>query len=395
MWRQQKKEAKEKRDADPGRKSGRGGIMGHIGATQKFMPQKTRHHILSGCPECGSTNICKTKTQKRIMVGIPEPQPYTITEHILYEYDCKNCGKYSQTDGNLPPQGSFDGSAVREVANMFSKRMPYHTIQETLKERHGLQISCTTVQSILQTSQVLLEPESEKIRNEICASDAAGMDETQFPVDGKTAWMWVARTKTEACYAFEYSRGANVLKKHWKSFGGVLVSDGHRPYATVFCNNIKQRCTAHLQREARDVAKKSRLKSATDAYQKFSKLLHDARTWTVQDHSDVQRMTHVNYLLEQADDIIMQYISGDKEMIRFGEKLKTARNSLFTFVRYSGVPSTNNDTEGSIRKCIMQRNVRGQMKSSKGMKMLATFLTCFETWRIRGLDILAQMAKYI
>jgi hypothetical protein len=68
---------------------------------------------------------------------------------------------------------------------------------------------------------------------------------------------------------------------------------------------------------------------------------------------------------------------------------------MFTFVLFPGVPSTNNDTEGSIRKCIMQRNVRGQMKSSKGMKMLATFLTCFETWRIRGLDILSQMAKYI
>ncbi len=38
-------------------------------------------------------------------------------------------------------------------------------------------------------------------------------------------------------------------------------------------------------------------------------------------------------------------MSGDKEMIQFGKKLKTARNSLFTFVKYPGVPSTNNDTE--------------------------------------------------
>ena len=82
-------------------------------------------------------------------------------------------------------------------------------------------------------------------------------------------------------------------------------------------------------------------------------------------------------------------------MIQFGKKLKTARNSLFAFVKYPGVPSTNNDTENSIRKCIMQRNVRGQMKSNHGMKMLSIFLTCFETWRIRELNMFSEMAKYI
>jgi transposase len=392
-WRQQKKEAKEKRDAN--HESGRGGITGHKGATQKFISQKTQHHESSGCPECGSLNIRKTKIKKRIMVGIPEPRPYTVTEHILYEYDCKDCDSHFQTDGNLPPQGSFDGSAVREVTNMFSKRMPYDMIRESLNERHGLQISCTTVQSILQTGQVLLEPEAEKIRNEICKSDVAGMDETQFPVDGKSAWMWVVRSKTAAHYAFECSRGAKVPRKHWKGFGGIVISDGYRPYATVFYDNIRQRCTAHLQRESKDVAKKSKDRLATSLYQRFSKILFRAKAWTGSNHSDIQRIRHANYLLEKVDDIINQYLAGNDEMMRFGNKLKTARNNMFTFVLFPGVPSTNNDTEGSIRKCIMQRNVRGQMKSSKGMKMLATFLTCFETWRIRGLDILSQMAKYI
>lgn len=177
----------------------------------------------------------------------------------------------------MSPAGSFDGSAINEVADMFSKRMPYEMIQESLNERYGLQISCTTVQSILQTGQMLLEPVAEQIRNEICISDVAGIDETQFPVDGRDAWTWVARSRTAAHYVFEYSRGAKVPQKHWKDFDGVLVSDRHRTYATVFCNNIRQRCTAHLQREAKDVAKKSKHKSASEAYRKFSKLRADAR----------------------------------------------------------------------------------------------------------------------
>ena len=35
------------------------------------------------------------------------------------------------------------------------------------------------------------------------------------------------------------------------------------------------------------------------------------------------------------------------------------------------------------------------MKSEQGMRMLSVFLTCFETWRIRGLNMLFEMAKYI
>ncbi len=61
-------------------------------------------------------------------------------------------------------------------------------------------------------------------------------------------------------------------------------------------------------------------------------------------------------------------MAGDTEMIQFGKKLKTARDSLFTFVIHCDVPSTNNDTENSIRRYIMQRNVRGR---NQGMRMLS------------------------
>ena len=87
--------------------------------------------------------------------------------------------------------------------------------------------------------------------------------------------------------------------------------------------------------------------------------------------------------------------TGDAEMIQFGKKLKTARNNMFTFVKYAGVPSTNNDAENAVRKCIMQRNARRQMKSNQGMKLLSVFLTCFETWRMQGFNMFYEMAKYI
>jgi len=394
-WKKQKRDAKRKRDTDSN-KSRRGGIPGHKGATQKFIPTNTKHHCSSNCPKCGSSNISQTKIHKRVMVGIPQPLPYTVTKHVVYQYDCNKCYNHFQADDKLPQYGCFDGSAIREVINMFSKRMPYDTIRITLEEKYGLSVSCTTIQAILHTGSTLLESFYEDIHNKIVTSSIVGIDETTFPIDGKMGWMWVARTKTEAHYSLEYSRSSKILKKHWKKFSGILVSDGYVSYRIVFFTNIRQRCTAHLQREAKYLAiRKSKHKSSVILYGKFSSILYRARMYSAQEHSEKQRRRHAKDLLKQTDCIVKQYLTGDTEMIQFGQKLKTARNSLFTFVKYSDVPSTNNDAENSIRKCIMQRNVRGQMKSNQGMRMLSVFLTCFETWRIRGLNMFSEMAKHI
>jgi len=206
---------------------------------------------------------------------------------------------------------------------------------------------------------------------------------------------WIARTVTEDFYALEYSRGANVLKKYWKKFRGIVISDGWKPYVTVFCKNTRQRCTAHLQRESEDISHKSKNELAVTLYEKFSEILSDARIYCTLNHEKAQRIAYANYLSRQIDGIIERYLEGDDVMVSFGKKIKIAQNSLFIFVMHRGIPSTDNAAENSIRKCVMHRNVRGQAKSKSGMRMLAVFLTCFETWRIRCQNMLSEMAKYI
>jgi len=104
--------------------------------------------------------------------------------------------------------------------------MSYDTIKQSLQEQNGLQISNTTVQSILQTGQTLLEPLYNEIRHKINASSVTEFDETSYSVDGVNGWCWVARSKTEANYVLDYSRGKSIIKKHWKKFEGTVISDG-------------------------------------------------------------------------------------------------------------------------------------------------------------------------
>ena len=63
---------------------------------------------------------------------------------------------------------------------------------------------------------------------------------------------------------------------------------------TVFCNNKKQRCTVHLQRDAKHLARKSNDKEAKILYGKLSKLLHRARIWSVEEHPERQRKRHTH-----------------------------------------------------------------------------------------------------
>ncbi len=77
------------------------------------------------------------------------------------------------------------------------------------------------------------------VKKEITGSSSASFDETSMPVNGKNAWVWTAVTNQSAFIAVEYSRGENVLEKHFREFDGVAVVDGWRAYG-IF--EKRQRC---------------------------------------------------------------------------------------------------------------------------------------------------------
>ena len=56
-------------------------------------------------------------------------------------------------------------------------------------------------------------------------------------------------------------------------------------------------CTAHLQRDAKHLTRKSNDKQTKILYGKLSKLLHRARIWSIQKHDENQRRTYKENLL--------------------------------------------------------------------------------------------------
>ncbi|MBS1268505.1 MAG: hypothetical protein MAG458_01234 [Nitrosopumilus sp.] len=137
---------------------------------------------------------------------------------------------------------------------------------------------------------MLLEPFYEEINHKILTSEIAGFDETRYSVDEKNGWCWIAKSNSEAQYVLDYSRGRKVIKKHWKKFRRVVISDRWRPYVTVFSHNSRQRCTAHLKRESKDVSLKSKNNLAKILYDEFSEILFYARIFCKLNHKKIQQV---------------------------------------------------------------------------------------------------------
>jgi RNA polymerase subunit RPABC4/transcription elongation factor Spt4 len=55
---------------------------GHVGVTQIFtLTGNPIIHTMDKCPNCNSTRLSVTSTEKRTVVDVPEPLPYTVKEH--------------------------------------------------------------------------------------------------------------------------------------------------------------------------------------------------------------------------------------------------------------------------------------------------------------------------
>jgi len=73
-------------------------------------------------------------------------------------------------------------------------------------ERHGLEVTASTVLEILRRTAVWLRPEYERILKRIRKVDVVYIDETGLKVNGRKHWIWTFTTENETLIAIMRSR---------------------------------------------------------------------------------------------------------------------------------------------------------------------------------------------
>jgi len=381
-WRQQKKERRTDHPSKPGQKPG------HTGATHNLRPSNTVKHTASRCQKCGSMNITETTHDSRIIAEIPRPQPYTVTRHVIQSYLCRDCGSTTTADARIPKKGFLGCNLVATILLLWSARLPLKKISKTIESLYNLRLSAACINSALLNTSDALEPLVDGIKRDICRSAVAKFDETSYPVNGKTGWVWVATTERSCFVAVESGRGTHVLCKHFDGFCGVAVSDGWYAY-NMF--GLRQRCWAHIMREAKHFSERLGSGRAEKLYDALRDLFLYTKSGLEKSPAPNPRL--YDDMMQRLEKIISVHESD--QQLKFVTKLGNAKNNLFTFLLHPGVPPTNNAAEQALRESVIHRKIRGLMRNERGMRMFGNIMTCIMTWNLRGCNILDEVVKYI
>lgn len=259
---------------------------------------------------------------------------------------------------------------------------------------HGLHLSrgalVGAVQRIAERGQAALAAIQEEIR----ASPVVHADETGWRENGRNGYVWTFSTP-RLCYFLRRGRHkAVVAEVLGETFAGVLVSDFYAADTTY--PGVHQYCWAHLLRDIHEL--KGRWPDdaglhtwAAAVHRLFGEARDGALQATVENAADAHRAA----AQEQAERRLRhlcQPFHDDPVAPQRGLCQRILRHlpELFVFVGLPDVPPDNNDAERSLRSLVVARKISGGTRSSQGSATKMTLASLFATWRLQGLDPLAQ-----
>ena len=387
---QQKQKRENARSRTPSDKKP-GGQPGHRGTTNKPKPTRVEEITMENCNVCGSEDICETHVESKTVTDAPPPPPPTTTKFNTHHYDCNDCGAkdMSAESEEVPKKGAYGPNTIFETVNNFLHRMPNRMNAECQASRGILMSSGTVFAILFMVGMCLLNP-AQNIMKALSNARVLHVDETTIKLFGKKIWVWVFYNPEtgETLYLLRMKRARWVIQEVLgKSWLGVIICDGYVAYKAYRI----QRCWAHLIRGMRDIATKNPNSSAAQsALERLRSIYHDAKQET-----EPEKRSALRANLRRR---VMRLVNRYRDDPVIGEYMRTLERALpdmFRFVLDPTIPSTNNPAEQLLREIVIQRKIRGGIRSEKTMEWLGYLFTCITTWKMQGLDRREQLLQHV
>ena len=251
----------------------------------------------------------------------------------------------------------------------------------------GFNLSRSTLNNLkIKTSEYYSETKR-KILDRIVCGSLVHADETRANIKGKSAYVWVLTNLNEVVYILAESREGEVIQKLLSNFKGVLVSDFYAAYDSIECP--QQKCLIHLMRDLNDEILDSpfdeELKTIVAA---FAALLRPMVE--IIDRHGLKKHFLRKHLIqvERFYRYLAQSDFRSETALKCKQRFEKNRDTLFTFLRYSGVPWNNNNAEHAIKAFARLRDVIAGTSTKKGVDEYLTLLTIRETCEYQKLDFL-------
>ena len=282
--------------------------------------------------------------------------------------------------------GMFGMSVIVAILTFWGSRSVIRRIGLELEQVLGVSIGTGTTANILTRTAEYLAPEMTRIVQELLKSPYLHMDETVARIAGYQRYIWVVATKNLVLY-FPSTRHGTVLKIMFSTYAGIVISDGYHVYRFF---KRRQRCWAHLMRDAKDLKKSLNTPYADNFYFKLKDILQMAKE---------KKAEGVGPEWHDAMDAklgrLLSYYSRYEDLLPVIKTIRNDRKAWFTFMLYSYVDPTNNWAELLVREVVKQRIMRQALRTMEGAETFSTILSCLGTWHLSGLNVKRQLEKFL
>ena len=238
-----------------------------------WMPREEILHDLPEhekvCPHDGTALVEIARESSEQLEFVPATARVLV--HVRPKYGCPHC-KTGVRIAPMPPQpipkSLASPSLLAYVAvSKYADALPLYR-QEAMLARLGIDLSRATLASWMVRAGELVQPLVNRMREEILESGFVQCDESRFQVlrePGKPAeslsYIWVQRGGPAdhplVLYEYDPSRSAEVPKRLFEGFEGVLQTDGYEGYGAIGREPriVHVGCWAHARRKFTDALK--------------------------------------------------------------------------------------------------------------------------------------------
>jgi hypothetical protein len=354
-------------------------------------PTRSVVHAADRCPDCGTALSGGSVKRTREVIELA-PSPAVVVEHVVVERRCPRCRRRVVPAVDLGEQVLGQQRLGITLLALIvtlreAGRLPVGMIQWYLATVHQVQLS---VGAIVAASHLVAERGAatvDQIRERVRAGPVVHADETGWRQNGKNGYLWTFSTPTARYFQYGGRDGAMVDRVLSDAFSGVLVSDFYKAYDHVRCP--KQRCWAHLLRDAHDLRKQHPTDATVQAWvDDLQRLYLDAVAWVATASADPVARTGAARGFDARLLALAQPFLTDKALPPYTLSHRIARylGKLLTFVREPDVPPDNNAAERSLRHLVTSRKISGGSRSPDGTATKVALATLFGTWHVQGVN---------
>lgn len=198
--------------------------------------------------------------------------------------------------------------------------------------------------------------------------------ETGWKIDGKPAWLWTFTNEQLAFYHIDRHRSGDVVQDHLGvGYNGILSSDFYSAYNRAVKAFAKQKCTAHLLRDVKELEVKFPDEETALSFAKTLKtLIQDALLL----HSQYKKPTPEQWKSDKKK-IFSRFKYLSKTQVNH-PKAETLRKRLFrhkkeilTFLNHPEIEPDNNRAERALRNSVLLRKIVFGNRSDQGTKNIS------------------------